>query len=95
MVACCLDEADALVAVMRSAIAEHDAGAGHRIASAALRLKSTVVYLAAPQALEAIRAVEAIGASGDLSRATAAVDELERQLACLTKALEPYRGIGS
>ena len=88
MVACLFDESDSLIQQMRTAIAEGEAA---ELASAAHRLKGTVVYLAASPAADATRRVEQIGKSGDLTTASAALDDLERQLHRLKSALEEHR----
>ena len=81
---CLLCEADPLLDQMRTA---HESGAAAELAAAAHRLKGTVAYLGAPPSLEATRCVEAMGRSGDLTAAAAAIDKLAMELGRLKAAL--------
>jgi len=88
MVACLFDEADPLLRAMRESLARED---GPELASAAHRLKNTVVYLAAGRAAEATGRVEQLGRSGQLGKAAEAVLDLECELARLKDALQSQR----
>jgi CheY-like chemotaxis protein/HPt (histidine-containing phosphotransfer) domain-containing protein len=88
MVGCLFDEAGPLLDRMRTALATDDAS---ELANAAHRLKGTVIYLSAPSVVDATKHVEQMGLSGDLSTATEAIDELERQLVMLQATLAPHR----
>jgi PAS domain S-box-containing protein len=88
MVDCLFEETGPLVERMLAAVAHDHPG---ELAQAAHRLKGTVVYLNAQPVVDACQRLEGIGASGDLSAAAEAVDELQRQLALLQEILEPHR----
>lgn len=88
MVSCLFDQADPLLDRMRIAAAQRQS---EELADAAHQLTGTVVYLAAPRAADAARRVERIGQSGELSGATQAIDELERQLVSLKLAVANHR----
>jgi PAS domain S-box-containing protein len=84
MAGCLFCEADALLEQMRAALSN---GAATELANAAHRLKGTVAYLGAAPAMEATQHVEAIGRSGDLSAAAAAIETLAHELERLKEAL--------
>ena len=80
-------ESATLLDQMRAAAGNADAMG---LAHVAHRLKGTVLYLGAAACREAVGQVERAGMSGDLTTAAAALDELDVQVALLTKALAPY-----
>jgi HPt (histidine-containing phosphotransfer) domain-containing protein len=88
MADCLFDEADPLVEQMRAALA---AGQATELGNAAHRLKGTVAYLGAAPALDATRAVEQKGKSGELMSAGEAIQRLEQQLLLLKEELAPHR----
>ena len=88
MAGCLFCEADSLVEQMRAALGN---GTGTELANTAHRLKGTVAYLGAAPALAAIRCVEDIGRSGDLSAAPAVIDKLAMELDRLKSALDGHR----
>ena len=67
------------------------AGDASTVEKKAHRLKGTVLYLGAEAAVAAVARVEALGRSGDLSDAAAALRSMETELARLAEALQPYR----
>jgi PAS domain S-box-containing protein len=81
-------EADAVFAQIRTAWNNADAT---EVARLAHRLKGTVGYLGAPQALDANRRVEAMGLSDDLTGAGEAIADLEQQVRLLQQAVAPHR----
>jgi two-component system sensor histidine kinase/response regulator len=82
------EEADQHVRALRSAVSAGDA---QDLARLAHRLSTTVFYLAARPAVEAARAVEAIGTSGELAGAGEAVERLAEHLRVLGEALSAHR----
>lgn len=82
------DEADPHVRAMRRAVSAGDARGLARLAH---RLNTTLFYLAARPAVEAARAVEAIGTSGKLAGAGEAVERLAGHLRALGQALSAHR----
>ena len=88
MVECLFDEADRLLARMRTALA---AGNAKELGVAAHRLKGTVVYLGAAPALDATRRVERMGLSAELTDADDAIRQLDEQIAALKQALAAHR----
>jgi signal transduction histidine kinase/DNA-binding NarL/FixJ family response regulator/HPt (histidine-containing phosphotransfer) domain-containing protein len=88
MAGCLFGDADSLLEQMRAALASGNAA---ELANTAHRLKGTVAYLGALPALEATQCVEAIGRSGDLSAAPAALEKLAMELDRLKEALRDHR----
>ena len=88
MAGCLFCEADPLLEQMRAALGNGD---GIELANTAHRLKGTVAYLGAAPALEATQCVEAIGRSGDLSAAPAALEKLAIELDRLKDAIDEHR----
>jgi HPt (histidine-containing phosphotransfer) domain-containing protein len=88
MIGCFFDEADPLIAKMRSALSDSNAAGP---ANAAHRLKGTVLYLGAHSAADATQRVEQIGKSGDLVEAAEAIGELANEIERLYAALAPHR----
>ena len=88
MIACFDVESDGLVERIRTAV---DRGDAAELADAAHRLSNTLVYLGAAQAEEAVRRIEKIGKSGDLSAASEGVDQLILEVECVRTAIAPHR----
>lgn len=87
MVKSFLEDVDPTRQRIRTALEQ---GNAREMATAAHRLKGTLVYLSASAATEAARRVEQIGKSGNLTEAPEALDELEKQLQRLQEALAPH-----
>lgn len=88
MVGCFFDEADPLMEKMRTAVS---AGNTTGLSNTAHRLKGTMLYLGAQSAAAATQCVEEIGRSGDLTKATVAIDVLAIHIARLKEALAAHR----
>jgi CheY-like chemotaxis protein/HPt (histidine-containing phosphotransfer) domain-containing protein len=83
-------EADPLVARMRSAVAGGDA---EDLIYAVHRLKGTILYLGSHRTMESADRLERIGRSGDLAPAADALRELEQWIERLKIALAPHRHV--
>jgi PAS domain S-box-containing protein len=82
------NEADPLLDQVRAALDNADA---KELGKAAHKLTGTVIYLGAPNALDAARNVERICRLGDLSGAAEAIQRLEMQIELLKTALAQHR----
>jgi two-component system sensor histidine kinase/response regulator len=82
------EEAEAKIGAMRRAVSAGDAQDLGRLAH---QLKTTVFYLGARPAVEAVRAVEAVGTSGELAGAGEGVEPLAGHLHALGEALSAHR----
>jgi PAS domain S-box-containing protein len=88
MVGYLLDESDAMLDQMRAELGRQNAEAmGH----AAHQLKGTVVFLAAPKAIDAAQNIERMGLTGKLRGAAEAIDLLQRQIQILKNAVASHR----
>ncbi|MCH5372505.1 MAG: response regulator, partial [Planctomycetes bacterium] len=88
MVSCFFEEADVAVAELLTALENHDVESLCRVTH---RLKNTVVYLGAGSAESAVKRLEDGGRSGDLVRASSALEQLTAELERLKGALIAYR----
>jgi PAS domain S-box-containing protein len=78
------DQSGALLAQIRAALTR---GEGAALERAAHKLKGSVSYFGAQGAVAAAQRLEAMGHGGEITAATAAYTELERELARLRRAL--------
>jgi two-component system, sensor histidine kinase and response regulator len=91
MVGYLFSESDPLLEQMRTALSNADA---IELGNVSHRLKGTLVYLEAQPALDANQCVQQMGQSGDLTGAAEAIQQLEKQLGLLKRALTPHRKSG-
>lgn len=82
------EEASPLLEEAREGLRRADA---EKVGRAAHRLKGTVIHLGAPAAKEALRRVEEMGFSRDLSDAEAALDDAQAQIDLLEQAVASHR----